>query len=38
MKFTDFEIPKLAGILTVLEMKGAITNSMGKFFVEFSKK
>ena len=38
MKFTDFEVPKLAGILTVLEMKGAITNSMGKFFVEFSKK
>lgn len=38
MKFTGFEIPKLAGILTVLEMKGAITNSMGKFFVEFSKK
>lgn len=38
MKFTDFEISKLAGILTVLEMKGAITNSMGKFFVEFSKK
>lgn len=38
MKFTEFEVPKLAGILTVLEMKGAITNSMGKFFVEFSKK
>ena len=38
MKFTDFDVPKLAGILTVLEMKGAITNSMGKFFVEFSKK
>lgn len=38
MKFTDFKISKLAGILTVLEMKGAITNSMGKFFVEFSKK
>ena len=38
MKFTDFQVPKLAGILTVLEMKGAITNSMGKFFVEFSKK
>ena len=37
-KLTKFEIPKLAGILTVLEMKGAITNSMGKFFVEFSKK
>ncbi|MDY4060346.1 MAG: hypothetical protein SOY56_02140, partial [Anaerovoracaceae bacterium] len=33
-KSTGFEQPKLSGILTVLEMKGVITSSMGKFFVE----
>lgn len=32
--YTGFEQPKLFGILTVLEMKGLITSSMGKFFVE----
>ncbi len=33
-KSTGFDHPKLSGILTVLEMKGVITSSMGKFFVE----
>lgn len=31
---TDFDQAKLAGIITIMEIKGVITSSMGKFFVE----
>lgn len=31
---TEFDQAKLAGIITVMEIKGIITSSMGKFFVE----